>query len=168
MMFGYQHRAWARFFARANLILAAFGGICLIALVVIIAIGVIMRYALGTPILGLNEIVQLSALALVMSALPYATQYRVHVSVDVFDRMLGRFGRLIGDVLSRLISGYVLALLTKRAWIKAMDALEWGDATNMLNLPIWPLYAILSAGTALCVAVFAADIVLILMNKDSD
>ena len=167
-MFGYQTTAWAKLFARTNFILAIFGGICLIGLVVIIAVGVIMRYALGAPILGINEIVQLTALAVVMSALPYATQHRVHVSVDVFDPFLGRIGRKIGDIVSRLISGYVLFLLARRAWLKSLDALEWGDATNMLNLPIWPLYAILSVGAGLCVAVFAADIVLILTNKDSE
>ena len=167
-MFGYQTTAWAKLFARTNFILAVFGGICLIGLVVIIAVGVIMRYALGTPILGINEIVQLTALAVVMSSLPYATQHRVHVSVDVFDPYLGRIGRKIGDIVSRLISGYVLFLLARRAWLKSLDAFEWGDATNMLNLPIWPLYAILSVGAGLCVAVFAADIVLILTNKDSE
>jgi TRAP-type C4-dicarboxylate transport system permease small subunit len=46
-----------------------------------------------------------------------------------------------------------------------MDAMEWGDATNMLNLPIWPFYAVLAAGTALCVGVFAADILLLLTGK---
>lgn len=167
-MFGYRNTAWARGFARVNLALAALGGVCLIALVVILAVGVVMRYALGQPILGINEIVQLTALALVMSSLPYATQHRVHVSVDVFDGALGRIGRKIADIVSRVISGYVLILLARRAFIKALDAHEWGDATNMLGLPIWPFYAILSAGTALCVAVFAADILLILTGKDDE
>lgn len=164
----YETTAWAKFFGRATYVLAVLGGICLIALVLILAFGVIMRYALGQPILGINEIVQLTALALVMASLPYATANRVHVSVDVFDNMLGRFGRMAGDILSRMISGYVLFLLAKRAFDKALDAMEWGDATNMLNLPIWPFYGILSAGTALCVVVFAIDIALILTGKDKD
>lgn len=164
----YSKTAWAKYFGQATYLLSAVGGVCLIGLVLIIAGGVIMRYALGQPILGINEIVQLTAVALVMSSLPYATAKRAHVAVDVFDPMLGRWGRMAGDILSRLISGYVLALLAKRAWLKSMDALEWGDATNMLDLPIWPFYAILSVGTALCVAVFAVDILLILMGKDED
>lgn len=162
----YENSAWAKVFGRATYLLAVVGGFCLILLVLILAFGVIMRYALGQPILGINEIVQLTALALVMASLPYATANRVHVSVDVFDSFLGRFGRMAGDIGSRLISGYVLALLTRRATLKALDALEWGDATNMLNLPIWPFYGILAAGTALCVVVFAVDILLILTGKD--
>ncbi|AVW91091.1 TRAP transporter small permease [Celeribacter baekdonensis] len=165
-MSGYEKSAWARYFAHANYILAVLGGICLIGLVLILAFGVIMRYAFGQPILGLNEIVQLVALALVMASLPYATEQRVHVRVDVFDKALGHWGRMFGDIVSRLISGYVLAILTQRAWAKSMDALEWGDATNMLNLPVWPFYAVLAAGTALCVMVFVADILLILSGKD--
>ncbi|PTQ68329.1 TRAP transporter small permease [Celeribacter persicus] len=167
-MNGYNSVAWAKVFGRATYVLAALGGVCLIALVAILAFGVVMRYVLGQPILGINEIVQLTATALVMASLPYTTANRVHVSVDVFDTILGRFGRMAGDILSRVISGYVLFLLAQRAFYKALDALEWGDATNMLNLPIWPFYGILAAGTALCVVVFAIDIVLILTGKDKD
>lgn len=161
----YSKIAWAKGFGQATFALSLIGGICLIGLVAILAVGVVMRYLFGVPILGINEIVQLTAVALVMSALPYATVQRAHVSVDVFDPFIGRIGRLIGDILSRLISGYVLAILTQRAVLKSLDALEWGDATNMLGLPIWPFYAILAAGTALCVLVFAVDIILILTGK---
>jgi len=157
--------AWARALGRATLALTWIGALCLLGMMALIFVGVFMRYALGAPILGLNEIVQLAAVALVMSALPYCTARGGHVGVDVFDRAIGRWGRLAGDVISRVLSGSVLGVLCWRATLKSLDALEWGDATNMLGLPIWPFYAILAAGTALCVAVFAAELVLILTGK---
>lgn len=144
--------------------LTVLGAVFLIGIVLIVATGVVMRYLFNTPILGVNEIVQLAAVALVMSALPYCTAKNDHVAVDVFDAWLGRGGRFLGDILSRLISAFVLGVLCRRAVLKALDALEWGDATNMLKMPIWPFYAILAAGAGLCALVFAMQIITIILR----
>ncbi|MFD1696122.1 TRAP transporter small permease [Roseibium aestuarii] len=157
--------AWWRSYHQATLLLAGFGALCLLFMVIVIAVGVVMRYLFGQPILGSNEIVQLTSLALVMSALPYCTAHDGHVGVDVFDNLLGRWGRLFGDLLSRVLAVGVLGHLVWRAWLKALDAFEFEDATNMLDLPIWPFYAILVAGTALCVLVYLAQIVMLLSGK---
>lgn len=147
---------------RLSLYLTIVGGLCLLAIVTIVTIGVAMRYALNAPLLGVNEFVQLAAVALVMASLPYCTVKNDHVAVDVFENILGRWGRFIGDIVTRVLSGIVLTILTQRAFLKALDAWEWGDATNMLRLPIWPLYVVLGAGTGLCVLIFALQLVAIL------
>jgi len=149
---------------KATVGLTVIGGICLLGIVVVVTAGVVSRYVFGAPLLGVNEIVELSAVALVMSALPYCTARGDHVAIDVFDHMLGAWGRLIGDLLSRGIAIVILAILTHRAALKALDALEWGDATNMLRMPLWPYYAILAVGAALCALVFAAQ-ALVLIAK---
>lgn len=131
-------------------------------MVVLIALGVVLRFAFALPILGINEIVQLTSVAVVMLALPWATAQGAHVRVDVLDGVIGRAGRFAGDVMSRVLSSFVLAVLVWRAGLKAVDAARFGDATNMLALPIWPFYAILSAGMALCVVVLLAQLALIL------
>ncbi len=143
-------------------------GISLLFMVVLISVGVVLRYLFATPILGINEIVQLNSVAVVMLALPWATAEGAHVRVDVLDRAIGRFGRFAGDVLSRALSAFVLAVLVLRAALKALDALKYGDATNMLSLPIWPFYAILSLGMALCVLVLIGQLVLILREGPQD
>lgn len=149
---------------RATAVLAVIGGIALVALVALIFTGVVMRYALAMPILGSNEIIQLAAVALVMSALPYCTSLNGHVGVDVFDRFLGQFGRRAGDVIARILSGWVLGVLCYRAVLKALDAAEFGDATNMLGLPLWPFYAILAAGTGLVVVIFLIQCLDVILN----
>ncbi len=148
---------------RANLFLALAAGISLLYMVVLIAAGVVLRFAFALPILGVNEIVQLTSVAVVMLALPWATAEGAHVRVDVLDRAIGRHGRFAGDVVSRVLSAFVLAVLVWRAALKALDAAKYGDATNMLALPIWPFYAVLAAGMALCVAVLLVQLAAILM-----
>ncbi|MFD1795539.1 TRAP transporter small permease [Paracoccus aurantiacus] len=148
----------ARLLNRFTVWLAWLAGLALIFMVVIISTGVVLRYMFGTPLLGLNEINQLTAVVLVMAALPYCTLHNGHVGVDVFDNAIGPVGRFIGDVGSRLLSIFVLSVLVWRAGLKALDAWEYEDATNMLDLPIWPFYTVLAIGAALCVAVFAVQL----------
>jgi TRAP-type C4-dicarboxylate transport system permease small subunit len=158
-MTGDVQKARSNWLDRASLGLAILAALALIFMVVVISAGVILRYAFGTPVLGLNEINQLTAVVLVMAALPYCTVRSGHVGVDVFDNAIGRWGRLIGDIGSRLLSGFVLSVLAWRAALKALDAYEFGDTTNMLGLPIWPFYGVLTIGMALCVLIFAAQII---------
>jgi TRAP-type transport system small permease protein len=124
----------------------------------------VMRYALGTPLLGVNEFVELAAVALVMSSLPFCTAQQDHVAGDMFEAALGRWGRFAGDIVTRLLSGFVLAILAQRAVLKSLDAMQWGDATNMLRMPIWPFYMILAVGAGLCVLLFALQLALILLR----
>lgn len=156
---------WSTYLDRTTYCLAIIGGLCLLAIVAIVSAGVVARYAFGSPLLGVNEIVQLTAVALVMSALPYCTFREEHVAVDVFETMLGRWGRFAGDILTRFLSASILSVLTYRAVLKALDAWEWGDATNMLRMPIWPFYTILALGAGLCVLVFVFQLVLILFVR---
>jgi len=120
--------------------------------------GVIMRYVFGAPILGINEIVQLVSVALVMLAMPVAAHHQDHVRVDVLDQGIGAIGRFIGDILSRGIAIYLLSLLTWRAWAKLQDAAEFGDATNMLSIPLWPFYGLLMIGAVLFVIALAVQL----------
>ncbi|MER5173901.1 TRAP transporter small permease [Thioclava kandeliae] len=156
---------WSLWFDRANLVLAALGCVFLLLTLVLVFIGVFLRYAISLPILGLNEIIQLSSIGVVMLALPSCTAQEGHVRVDVLDQMIGRVGRFIGDLLSRALSAFVLSVLVGRAWLKMLDAREFGDTTNMLGIPLWPFYAFVAAGMALCVVVLAVQFVMIIFGK---
>jgi len=157
--------AWLKVFNRANLALAAVSGAFLVLVLALVFVGVIARYLFNAPIIGINEFVQLASVGVVMLALPYCTAYSGHVSVDVLDHAIGAWGRFIGDLLSRALSAWVLSVLVRRAWLKTLDAHEFGDATNMLGLPLWPFYAFVAAGMALCVAILIVQFMVILLQK---
>lgn len=140
-------------------VLTSLSSLALAVLLVATFAGVVMRYVFAAPILGGNEIVQLVSVALVMLAMPAVAQNEEHVRVDVFDGYLGRIGRFAADLLSRGVSVYLLALLTLRSWAKMMDAIEFGDATNMLSIPLWPFYGLLALGTVLYALVLALQLV---------
>jgi TRAP-type transport system small permease protein len=160
----YAAAAWSKLFGRATYALAWVGGICLLFMVGLIAFAVIMRYAVGQPLLGVNEIVQLTAVAVVMAGLPYCTFDTGHMGVDVFDKYIGHWGRLIGDGVLAPAVDLRTRVLCYRAVLKELDALEFGDVTNMLSLPLWPFYAILAVGAGLCVVIFVEQIIVELVT----
>lgn len=140
-------------------LLTLLSSLALAILLVATFAGVVMRYVFSAPILGGNEIVQLVSVALVMLAMPAAAQNDDHVRVDVFDGRLGRWGRFAADILSRVVSVYLLWLLTSRSWAKMWDAIEFRDATNMLSIPLWPFYGLLCLGALLYAIVLALQLV---------
>jgi len=138
--------------------------LALAVLLVVTFAGVVMRYAFNAPILGNNEIIEMASVALVMLAMPSAAQKEVHIRVDVFDGTIGAFGRFAGDILARGISIYLLSVLGWRSWGKLADAAEYGDATNMLTIPLWPFYGLLVLGAALYALVLAIQLVDIIQS----
>lgn len=128
-------------------------------LLVVTFASVIMRYFFNAPILGSNEIIQLASVVLVMLALPGAAQKGMHIRVDVFDDVIGAIGRFLGDVLTRAMSVYLLGILAWRAWGKLLDASEFGEATNMLRIPLWPFYGLLILGSVLYALVLVIQLV---------
>ncbi|MBP1849115.1 TRAP transporter small permease [Rhizobium halophytocola] len=157
--------AVSRLFASTTKVLATVSGLFLLGMVVLIATDVIRRYVFSIPMLGTNEIVQLVTVAAVMMALPYCTASDGHVRVDILDNAIGAAGRFVGDVFSRMATSFVLGVLVWRAALKALDAQEYGDATNMLGLPIWPFYGLIAAGTAVAVLALLLQIMLLVHGK---
>lgn len=149
--------SWSALVGQGPVVLAIGAGICLISMVAVVMLGVIMRYAFGNPLLGVNEIVQLTAVALAMLALPHCTRTGGHIRVDLFDTVLGRVGRFLGDLMFRVLAVTALFFLCRQAWNKAAEAIEFGDVTNMLELPIWPLYGAVFVGMGLCALIYALE-----------
>ena len=157
----------ARSMDRATKPLTIVAGISLLFIVATIVASVVARYFFNSPIKGADELVQMSGIVLIMMALPYATSVGAHVRVDIFDELLGHIGRVLGDILSRVVSGFVLVIITQRAWRRMFDAYEYADTTNMLQLPLWPFFAVLMAGTALCLVIYLAELIqLIFTGKE--
>ncbi len=101
---------------------------------------------MNDPVLGDAEIVQMGMSIVVMMAMPYATASGAHIRVDIFDRKIGCWGRFLGDALARSLGAYILFLLIRKTWDKALDAHEYGDVTNMIEIPVWIAYGAITIG----------------------
>lgn len=151
-------RTLSAYAERVLSILTALSIVSLVLMMLISFVAVVMRYLFNLPILGVNEIVQLLAVSCVFMAMPYATASDAHVRVDIFDHLLGRIGCQLGDLFTYSCSILVLSIVVHKAYFKMLYAAEFEDATNMLNIPLWPFYGLIALGMALYVTVLAVKL----------
>lgn len=139
---------------------ALLGGLVLFAIMLLVSVSVFFRYALNQPILGNQELVEIGMSVVVMLAMPYAALTEQHIRVDILDHRLGSAGRFAGDLLARVVSILVLGLLVRKAWNKALDAHEYGDVTNMIEVPVWIAYGAITLGMSFFLLVLALQLFL--------
>jgi TRAP-type C4-dicarboxylate transport system permease small subunit len=137
---------WPKIIGRTTFLLGAIASVFLVAILVMVAAGVVSRYVFNAPIFGGAELIQFASVGMIMCAMPFCGASDGHIRVDILDKALGRTGRLIGEVIYVAGAIAVLYFLVRRAWGKAMDAREFGDTTNILNVPIWPMQAFIVVG----------------------
>tara|TARA_R110000751_G_scaffold10055_2_gene37212 strand:+ start:44761 stop:45267 length:507 start_codon:yes stop_codon:yes gene_type:complete len=156
---------WPGVLGRITTLLGALAGVFLVVALVLVVAGVAFRYLLNAPIFGGAELVQFASVGMVMCAIPYCGASDGHIRVDIFDRLLGRTGRLIGEVIYVAAALAVLFFLVTRAWRNTLEAIEYEDATNILDLPIWPMQALIVLGAVIFGAVLIGRLIYLLTDK---
>ena len=139
---------------------ALLGGLVLFGIMLLVSVSVFFRYALNQPILGNQELVEIGMSVVVMLAMPYAALTGQHIRVDILDHRLGSAGRFACDLFARAVSILVLGLLVRKAWGKALDAHEYGDVTNMIEVPVWIAYGAIALGMGVFILVLALQLFL--------
>ncbi len=138
--------AWPRWIGRADIWLARVSAVVLAGMMLFVVAGAVLRYAFNAPIAGGNEVLEMASVALVMLAVPHCTAREEHIRIDLLDRPLGRVGRALTDVLYYGVGMAVLWFLTRSYIARTSDAFEFEDTSNMLDIPVWPFYALVAFG----------------------
>lgn len=138
---------------------ALLGGLVLFGLVLLVSTSVFARYVLNQPILGDQELVEIGMALVVMAAMPLTTLQNGHIRVDILDHRIGAPGRFVGDVFARVVSCIVLFLLIRKSWDKMLDAHEYGDVTNMIEIPVSIAYGAITFGMGLFAVVLVVQLV---------
>lgn len=145
---------------RVDVWLATLSGLALAFMMLFVFAGAILRYAFNAPIVGGNEVLEMASVAIVMLAVPYCTTQDAHVRIDLLERPLGRIGRMLTDVLYRVIGTIVLWFLVNSYIARALDAHEFNDMTNMLDIPLWPFYGLIVFGMGLYALILVVQLVM--------
>jgi len=140
---------------------AVLAGLVLAATMLLTVADVTLRFA-AAPIYGSQEITELGMVALIMLALPYCSATDGHIRVDLLDNLLGRRGRWMTDLFTVAVSLVVLACLVWNTAYKIVDTYGYDDVTNLLALPLWPLYLLIALSMAAYAIVSLRDLVLLL------
>lgn len=121
-------------------------------LALVIAADVTMRYFINQPILGAVEASQFLLLLVFTLGLNFTTLTQKHIRMDLFFDMMPRWMQLGIEVLSMFCGIILFGALARQSFDDYHFSIMISDATEELNIPIWPFqFIMLIVFSLLCV-----------------
>ena len=130
-------------------------GFVLVLLMILTTADVAGRYFFNSPITGVFDLTHFAVLIMTFLGLAYCGFRRGHVSIEL---LFDRFSRPVRRVLNRAINLVGAILFTVIAWrslVQSVDVREFGEASQLVEIPFFPLYWLLAFGALLFAAVMA-------------
>lgn len=135
-------------------LLAWFAGAVLVALMLITVVDVSGRYFFNAPLEGTLDLTQMSVVAMVYLGMAYTTYHGAHAVISVlYDRLPQPAAR----ILDRIINLSAASLFVIIAWRTALNAIQikqFGQSTQLLLLPLYPVYWVVVAGCVVTALIF--------------
>jgi TRAP-type transport system small permease protein len=137
--------------------LEAASAACLIALMLIVLVDVVGRDLLNSPLSAATEVLEILVAAMVFFVYPVLGYHQKHITVDLlhFSPKVQRAQRFVGALFG-IIAFALIACCVGRQALRAMD---YGEQSPILGIPLGGVLAGMSALAAVTVAGFAAIIV---------
>ncbi len=116
---------------------------------------VVGRNILNRPLPGATELTELALVGMTFLIYPQIAFRQQHITIDLFDFLMGTTARRLQQCLSGIIGMLVFAGIGQRLWVLAGRSVQYGDVTAYLRIPIAPAYYFMSALSCLTAAAFA-------------
>jgi TRAP-type C4-dicarboxylate transport system permease small subunit len=140
-------------------LLGLIGASIMAGLMVLTVADVVLRAIFNAPILGSFEITELALVPIAFLAMSFAAAKRVHVRVDLIvgklpQRLLARF-----DSVTCCLSLIITAFLAWYTIPQTLYIMRLGMRTDMLKIPIYPLYFVVAFGFFLLFFVLLGNLI---------
>ncbi len=137
-----------RLFDRGVRFLAFMGGLALVWLMGLTVVAVMMRYVFGAPILGAQDMSEMSLVLVAFLGLAYSGWTGAHIAVDLIGGMLSPALMRWTDTAVRLMGAGLMAVVTWQTVRQGLDAAAYGEATNLVEIPHMPFFMVVALGSA--------------------
>ena len=128
---------------RLNYIVCAIGMAMVIPLMLLTFADVVLRSFFNKPIPGTFEISQYILAVFILLGAAYTQQVKGHVGVDfVTSRLSPRF-RAICEILTTLLSLFIIAVVVWQGWVVGIDEKAVSD---QLRIPQYPFKVLVAVG----------------------
>jgi len=155
-----------RLLQRLTWYFAVAGGLCGSLVAAMIVSSIIGRALFTRPIPGDVELTQFGIALCISLCLPWCQLHGANIMVDFFtQRMNARVVRQL-DAVGALLMAVMAALLSWRTAVGALGVREAHEATMILDLPMWWVYASLAPGLALAALVAIVQAAYYLAGRD--
>lgn len=128
-------------------LLAYISAIAVFWLMGLTVVAVIMRYVFRSPILGAQDISQLSLVLVIYPALAYCGWTGGHVALDLASTILRARALRWTDTMIRTASALLFLYIAWVTLIRGLDALKYGDASNLIGIPYYPFFFMIAVGS---------------------
>ncbi len=126
--------------------LAIVAGVALLLLMLLTVYAVVMRYIFNAPILWALDVGRMGLVVLVFFGLGYCGLTGGHIAVDFISVFVPPKAVKITDVVIRSSCFVLIALMAWFGLQQGLDAIEMGEGTNELEIPLAPFFGILAFG----------------------
>jgi TRAP-type C4-dicarboxylate transport system permease small subunit len=138
---------------RIAAVFALAGAAVALATGAMVVVSIALRAATSRPIQGDVELTQFGIALAISLALPWCQLHGSNIIVDFFTQKLPQRGVRLLDGIGALLIAVMCALLAWRTSVGAIAVRQSFEASMILDLPMWWVYASLAPGLALAALV---------------
>lgn len=128
--------------------LAIIGGATLLGLMLLTVYAVVMRYVFNAPVLWALDYARVGLVIVTFAGLAYCGWTGGHIAVDFVGTFLPRTALRISDTIVRLVCAVLIGLMAWQGFQQGLDALEMGEGTNEVEIPLFPFFLVVAFGCA--------------------
>ncbi len=112
-------------------------------------VDVVGRYIFNSPVVGGVELTEFTMAIVIFLGLTLLCCEEGHVVVDIFDSFVPEGMKPIQNIIINIVSFIVMGVISWQLWLKAGEAVEYGDRTQFLLMPMGPLFYFMSIMTGI-------------------
>jgi TRAP-type C4-dicarboxylate transport system permease small subunit len=142
------------------------GGGALIGLALVIVAAVTFRYVFNSPIFGADDFNQMLLVTTVAFGVAHSGRTGGQVVVEILTIVTGSKIIRWTDILVKLLGVLMMCLLVWVLIESGINAAEYGETTNSLEITLQPFFWLLAFGMALYGVVLLFEMVALLRNRN--
>lgn len=117
-------------------VLLILGRISISAMLLVTVVDIVLRNTLNKPVPGVVELVEFSLAIAIFVGIPLAWWRGAHLVVDLLEVVFPRQVLRLLHIANGILGFFVSAVLAWLCYKRFLDALDWGDATVDLGIPL--------------------------------
>ncbi|CUH88867.1 TRAP-type C4-dicarboxylate transport system, small permease component [Phaeobacter sp. CECT 5382] len=125
----------------------------------------IMRKALNNPIVGAEDLLVLSLVAVVALAIPFGARSGAHIEIEVLESAMSQGFARWSMIFVKLLGLALLVVMAQQLWHAGDSAERFGETTQQLLISYQPFYYMLAISIALYAVVLVLDIVRLMSGR---
>ena len=127
-------------------LMAIVGGAMLMCLMALTVVAVTLR-KFNDPILGTQDLSEAGLTIVVFFAMAYSGWTGGHIAVDLIGNFVSARRLAAVDAAVRIVSGLFFTVAAWQSLNQGLDALEFGEGFNLLDIPHFPFYFAIAFGS---------------------